>query len=77
MVTAVEAHRLRAVVRPAVLLAGCNGFFQAHVITPLAALNDDFQIYYNITRPANGGYEHFVTSGAECYVLALALPPKQ
>lgn len=75
MVTAVEAHRLRAVVRPAVLLAGCNGFFQAHVITPLAALNDDFK--YIITRPANGGYEHFVTSGTECYVLALALPPKQ
>lgn len=47
MVTAVEAHRLRAVVRLAVLLPGCNGFFQAHVITPLAALNDDFQIYYN------------------------------
>jgi len=32
---------------------------------------------YIITRPANGGYEHFVTSGTECYVLALALPPKQ
>ena len=47
MVAAIKAHRLRAVVRPAVFLPGRNGFFQTHVITPLAALNNDFQIYYN------------------------------
>ena len=28
---------------------------------------------YIITRPANGGYEHFVTSGTECYVLAYGI----
>lgn len=59
MVTAVEAHCLRAVVRLAVLLARCNGLLQTHIVhSPPMSLMMIFE--FIISYSAHGGREFFV-----------------